>query len=45
MHWEFVIAGYAFVFGGLGLYTAALLRQGRVLSAKVPPTRRRYLER
>ena len=44
MYWEFVIAGYGVVFGGLALYTIALLRQGRALSRKVPPERRRFLD-
>lgn len=44
MYWEFVAAGYAIVFGGLGLYTFFLLRRGRQLSRRVPPERRRFLD-
>ncbi|MDH3678520.1 MAG: hypothetical protein OEV40_01095 [Acidimicrobiia bacterium] len=44
MYWEFVIAGYAIVFGGVALYAANVLRQGRALSKKVPPERRRFLD-
>ena len=44
MYWEFVIAGYAIVFGGILAYTIAMLRQGRSLSKRVPPERRRFLD-
>lgn len=44
MHWEFVIAGYGAVATGLVLYTTWVLRQGRTLSRKLPPERRRFLD-
>jgi hypothetical protein len=44
MYWEYVTAGYAFVFAGLALYSAWVLRQGRVLAKKLPPGRRRFLD-
>lgn len=44
MYWEFVIAGYVVVFGGVAAYTGYVLRQGRALSKKVPPERRRFLD-
>jgi len=44
MHWEFVIAGYLIVFGGLGVYAALLLNRGRQLSKRVPESRRRFLD-
>ena len=44
MYWEFVIAGYAVVFGGIALYVGLLLRRGRALSKQVPPDRRRFLD-
>lgn len=44
MHWEFVIAGYGFVFTSLAVYTGWVLRQGRSLSKKLPPERRRFLD-
>jgi len=44
MYWEFVIAGYSIVFGGLAIYAVGLVRQGRALSKKVPPDRRRFLD-
>lgn len=44
MYWEFVIAGYAITFGGIGLYALTIIRQGRALSKRVPPERRRYLD-
>ena len=44
MYWNYVIAGYGFVFTGIALYTAWLLRQGRALSKKLPPERRRFLD-
>ena len=44
MHWEFVIAGYLIVLGGLGAYVAAVLLRGRQLSKQVPEDRRRFLD-
>lgn len=44
MYWSYVIAGYGFVFAGIGLYTGYVLRQGRALSKKLPPERRRFLD-
>ena len=44
MYWEFVIAGYSVVFGGLALYVVFLLRRGRSLAKQVPPDRRRFLD-
>ncbi|MEM7337875.1 MAG: hypothetical protein AAF467_04445 [Actinomycetota bacterium] len=44
MYWEYVIVGYVVVLGGLGLYSAAILRQGRNLSRRVPPEKRRFLD-
>jgi hypothetical protein len=44
MYWQYVIPGYAVVFGGLAIYIAIVLRQGRALSKKVPPARRRFLD-
>ena len=44
MYWEFVIVGYVVVLGGLALYSAAVLRQGRALSKRVPPEKRRFLD-
>jgi hypothetical protein len=44
MYWNYVIAGYGFVFAGLALYTGWVLRQGRRLSRKLPPERRRFLD-
>ena len=44
MYWEFVIAGYAVVFGGIACYVGVVLRRGRVLSKQVPPDRRRFLD-
>ncbi len=44
MHWEFVIAGYTIVFGGIAVYVANLFRQGRALSKRVPAERRRFLD-
>lgn len=44
MHWNFVIAGYGLVGGGLILYTTWLIRQGRELSKRIPPERRRFLD-
>jgi len=43
MHWEYVIAGYGVTFASLALYTMYVLRRGRMLAAKVPVERRRYL--
>ena len=44
MHWEFVIAGYVLVLGGLGAYVAWVLVRGRELSRRVPEDRRRFLD-
>ncbi len=44
MYWEFVIAGYVVVFGGLAVYVGLLLRRGRALSKQVPAQRRRFLD-
>ncbi len=41
--WNFVIVGYSFVFVGLGVYTAYIIRRGRTLSKQLPPERRRFL--
>jgi hypothetical protein len=42
--WEFTIAGYVVVLGGLALYTGWVLRRGRRLSGQVEPGRRRFLD-
>ena len=44
MYWEFVAAGYGIVFAGMAVYAAAIIRQGRLLSKRVPPERRRFLD-
>ncbi len=44
MYWSFVIAGYSFVGVALVFYTVWTLRQGRNLSRRVPPDRRRFLD-
>ncbi len=44
MHWEFVIAGYTIVLGGLGLYAASLIRRGKQLARQLPEDRRRFLD-
>jgi hypothetical protein len=44
MHWQFVIAGYTIVFGAMAAYAAAVIRQGRSLSRRVPAERRRFLD-
>jgi Na+-transporting methylmalonyl-CoA/oxaloacetate decarboxylase gamma subunit len=44
MYWEYVAGGYGFVFVALALYTGWVLRMGRLLSRKVPPERRRFLD-
>jgi hypothetical protein len=44
MYWSYVIGGYGFVAIGLALYTGYLMRQGRVLSKKLPAERRRFLD-
>jgi hypothetical protein len=44
MYWEYVIAGYGIVFAGIAIYSAIVLRQGRSLSKRVPPERRRFLD-
>ena len=44
MYWNFVIAGYGIVFGGLALYIGYVLRRGRTLSQRVPEERRRFLD-
>lgn len=43
MHWQFVIPGYLIVFGGLALYTGAMLRRARQLADRVPPEKRRFV--
>lgn len=42
-HANFVAAAYAVVAGGLGLYTARLLRRGRRMARLVPEGRRRWM--
>ncbi len=44
MHWEFVIAGYVIILGGLGAYVASVLHRGRELTKRVPEDRRRFLD-
>lgn len=44
MYWEYVAGGYGFVAVVLALYTSWVLRQGRRLSRKLPPERRRFLD-
>jgi CcmD family protein len=39
----YVFAGYAIVFGTLGVYVARLLLRGRALSKQVPPEDRRWM--
>lgn len=44
MHWNFVIAGYVIVFGGIGAYASWLLARGKTLSSQVPEERRWFLD-
>ena len=39
----YVIAGYALVFGAIGVYIARVLWRGRTLSREVPPENRRWM--
>lgn len=44
MHWDFVIAGYAIVLGGMALYAYSVVQRGKKLSQQVSEERRRYLD-
>lgn len=44
MYWNYVIIGYGVVLGGLGIYSAWVVRRGRKLSSQVDPGRRRFLD-
>jgi len=44
MHWNFVIAGYVIVLGGIGIYSAWLLARGRAMASQVPEERRWFLD-
>ena len=44
MHWQYVIVGYLLVFTAVAAYALAVVRQGRTLSRRVPPEKRRFLD-
>jgi len=42
-HLGYLIAGWGISLGAIGLYAASVIRRGKVMSARVPVERRRWI--